>query len=178
MSDHSGLLPKWFTHGGVTLAKGQNGHSYTFWSISIYLFKHFCPVTNFGYQTLEGKNRTLEGMGSKIVKNRQKSSKIVKNRRTSFMDVSYVFPICIFSYVWRMLCIDLPKKFTDVKCRWKALKMIWNALHFHVEIETWDRNRKGCSFWLFFFTCSFRKPTWYEVGFPRDGTSRCPFVPG
>ena len=31
-------------------------------------------------RTLEGKNRTLGGMGG------QKSSKIVKNRRTSFMD--------------------------------------------------------------------------------------------
>ena len=35
MSDHSVLLPKWFTHGGITLAKGQNGYSYTFWSMPI-----------------------------------------------------------------------------------------------------------------------------------------------
>ena len=31
-TDHCVLLPKWFTHREITLAKGQNGHSYTFWS--------------------------------------------------------------------------------------------------------------------------------------------------
>ena len=30
MSDQSVLLSKWFTHGGMTLAKGQIGHLYTF----------------------------------------------------------------------------------------------------------------------------------------------------
>ena len=34
-SDQALLLPKWFTHKGITLAKGQLGHSYTFWTMSI-----------------------------------------------------------------------------------------------------------------------------------------------
>ena len=38
MSEHSVLLPKWFTHAwGITLTKGQNGHSYTLYSL-IYVY--------------------------------------------------------------------------------------------------------------------------------------------
>ena len=43
------LLPKWYTHGGITLAKGQLGHSYTFWTIPVMIFS---PVSNFGDQSL------------------------------------------------------------------------------------------------------------------------------
>ena len=49
MSDQSVLLPKWFTHGGITLAKEQLGHSYTFWTMTILIFS---PVANFGQQSL------------------------------------------------------------------------------------------------------------------------------
>ena len=49
MSDQSVILPKWFTHGGITLAKGQLGHSYTFWTRSILIFR---PVANFGQQSM------------------------------------------------------------------------------------------------------------------------------
>ena len=49
MSDQPVLLPKWFTHGGITLAKGQLGYSYTFWTRPILIFS---PVANFGQQSL------------------------------------------------------------------------------------------------------------------------------
>ena len=35
MSDQAGILPKWFFHWGIILAKGQLGHSYTFWTMPI-----------------------------------------------------------------------------------------------------------------------------------------------
>ena len=38
VSDHSVLLPKLFTHGGITMPKGQKGHSYTFWLMPIQTF--------------------------------------------------------------------------------------------------------------------------------------------
>ena len=49
MSDQAVLLPNWFTHGGITLAKGQLGHSYNFWTMSILIFS---PVANFGQQSI------------------------------------------------------------------------------------------------------------------------------
>ena len=36
MSDQTVLLPKWFSHGGIILAKGQLDHSYTFWTMANY----------------------------------------------------------------------------------------------------------------------------------------------
>ena len=55
MSNQYVLLPKWLTHGRITLAIGQLGHSYTFWTMPILIFslsvskmtmcsimKHFC----------------------------------------------------------------------------------------------------------------------------------------
>ena len=38
MSDQAVLLPKWFSHGGIILAKGQFDHSYPFWTLSILVF--------------------------------------------------------------------------------------------------------------------------------------------
>ena len=49
MSDQAVLLPKWLTHGGITLAKGQLGHFYTFWTMPILIFS---PVPNFGQQSI------------------------------------------------------------------------------------------------------------------------------
>ena len=43
MSDQSVLLPKWFTHVRITLAKGQLGHSFTFLTMFIMIF---CLVSN------------------------------------------------------------------------------------------------------------------------------------
>ena len=51
MSDQSVLFPKWLTHGGITLAKGQLGNSYTFWIMSILIFS---PVANFAQQSIIG----------------------------------------------------------------------------------------------------------------------------
>ena len=46
-------------------------------------------------------------------------------------------------------CIDLPKEVYGREMQMKSiendLKCI-ELLHFHVKIETWDRNRKGFSF--------------------------------
>ena len=36
MSDQAVLLPKRFSHGGITLAKGKLDHSYDFWTMSNY----------------------------------------------------------------------------------------------------------------------------------------------
>ena len=36
MSDQAVLLPKWFSHGGIILAKGHLDHSYTFWTMANY----------------------------------------------------------------------------------------------------------------------------------------------
>ena len=49
MNDQGVLLPKWFTHRGITLAKGQLGHTYTFWTMPILIFS---SVANFGQQSL------------------------------------------------------------------------------------------------------------------------------
>ena len=49
MSDKAVILLKWFSHGGIILAKGQLGHSYTFWTMPIMIFS---PVSNFGNQSL------------------------------------------------------------------------------------------------------------------------------
>ena len=43
------LLPKWFTHKGITLAKGKLGHSYNFWPMSILIFS---SVANFRQQSM------------------------------------------------------------------------------------------------------------------------------
>ena len=37
-SDQTVLLPKWCTHRGIILAKGQLCHSFTFWTMSIMIF--------------------------------------------------------------------------------------------------------------------------------------------
>ena len=49
MSDQSVLLPKWFSHGGITLAKQKLRHPYSFWTMTILIFS---PVANFGQQSL------------------------------------------------------------------------------------------------------------------------------
>ena len=38
MSDQAVLLPTWFSHGGIILAKGQIDHSHTFWTLPIMIF--------------------------------------------------------------------------------------------------------------------------------------------
>ena len=52
MSDQSVVWPKCFTHGGITLAKGQLGHPYTFWTMSIQIYG---LVVNFGQQSILSK---------------------------------------------------------------------------------------------------------------------------
>ena len=42
MSDQAGILPKWFSHQGIILAKGQLDHSYTIWAIPIFIFSPVC----------------------------------------------------------------------------------------------------------------------------------------
>ena len=38
MSDQAGILPKWFSNGGIILAKGQLNHTYAFWTMPIMKF--------------------------------------------------------------------------------------------------------------------------------------------
>ena len=43
------ILPNWFPHGEIILAKGQLNHSYTFWFMSILIFS---PVPNLSVHPL------------------------------------------------------------------------------------------------------------------------------
>ena len=49
MSDATVLLSKWFSNGGIFLAKGQLDHSYTFWTMPILIFS---LGANFGHHPL------------------------------------------------------------------------------------------------------------------------------
>ena len=54
MSDQAVLLPKWFSHGGIILAKGQLDHSYTFWTMSILIFSPVYLLLRHPLCTLTG----------------------------------------------------------------------------------------------------------------------------
>ena len=49
MSDQAVILPKWFPHGRIILAKGQLDHSYTLWTMAKHVFQpssKFCATVS------------------------------------------------------------------------------------------------------------------------------------
>ena len=59
MSDQAVILPKWLTHGGIILAKGQLDHLYSFWTIPNLIYY---PTLKFWY-SLSTFNVTIFNFG-------------------------------------------------------------------------------------------------------------------
>ena len=143
MSDQAGILPKWFSDGGIILEKEQLDHSYNFWTMPILIFSpvqiimgHPLPIYNltrkirtfFLRQTTKGLMHTYL---PRLLLDLWKLLKLQNLNYFINVEISLVVKM-VFCYqncsdlLWEKIVLVIEKNFWNLRLKAENLQNFWD----------------------------------------------------